>query len=238
MKINYKGVKLYLPPKVTEHQINTPISKRFEQGTWEKEEIEMLLPHINEESIVLELGGCVGVLSCLVNQKMTVRENMVVVEANPELIDVLNNNKESNKLDFHISHNAASWCNKKVNFNFNGLAVSGSIQEKNWLKENEDQYGQYKNLELTTVTPMDLEAEYGLKFNTLSCDIEGEENELLYNLFEYFKSYKVMCVEFHDGWNKNGRQFKYKYSRDDVEQLYRSHFKIIRNKNISLFLKK
>jgi hypothetical protein len=93
-EIEFRGVKIRLPNNLCKQNINTPTHIRFIEQTYGQEEIDKILPYINNESIVLDLGGSVGGLACVVNDKMNDKENMVVVEANPNLINVLEMNRD------------------------------------------------------------------------------------------------------------------------------------------------
>jgi hypothetical protein len=109
--------------------------------------------------------------------------------------------------------------------------MSGSLNKKTWLANEEEKYGKYKSINRQTVTPMDIQEMFGLKFNTLSCDIEGAELLLLDKLYEHFKEYHIMCVEFH-GWAKAKG-----VSRDNIERMYSRDFNIERIGRMTLFKK-
>jgi FkbM family methyltransferase len=228
--IKFRGVKIQLSEKATQHQKNKPTPQRFKDGSYEKLEIDTILPYINDETVILNLGASVGGLASVVNNKMKIKTNMLAVEANPNLIEDLNNNRNINTLGFHIEHGAISSTNKKVHFNFNGLSLSGSIFRKKWLEG--DKWGNYNSLEMETITPMDLETKYNLKFNTLSCDIEGEELTLLEDLIEYFKNFKVMVIEFHN------YQTDSKIRQKQIVKKYSPYFKITNLGHSMKFIKK
>lgn len=62
------------------------------------------------------------------------------------------------------------------------------------------------------------------------CDIEGEEFNLLLNLFEYFKEFKLMIIEFHFDEESNYQKF------EEVKSLYSNHFDILQiNQNNLVF---
>ena len=66
---------------------------RIKQESYEREEIDMILseiPHtIFKDLNILEIGGCLGVVSVISNDVLKHKENHVVIEANPELIPIL-----------------------------------------------------------------------------------------------------------------------------------------------------
>jgi len=228
-EFNYHGVKIQIPEKNYTFQKNVPTYDRLSNGSYEKEEIILMEKIINEDSIVLDLGASIGVLSCVINNLMVDKSKMVSVEANPDLYDTLENNRDINNLEFSIFNGAGSSTNKEVEFNFNGLSLSGSLMRKDWLES--DEWGEYKSIKMETVTPIDLEEKYNMKFNTLSCDIEGEEHTLLSDLFDYFSEYKYLVVEFHQ-WAEKDITMK------DIENLYSEKFNIDRSGSTILFSNK
>ena len=69
------------------------MGSRMLKKKYEVEELELLdsIPNIELLS-VLELGGCLGVISVVVNSRLTDPSRHVVVEANPKLIKYLEHN--------------------------------------------------------------------------------------------------------------------------------------------------
>ena len=228
--LKFKGLTIQISEKNYIHQKNTPTDIRIKTGVYEQEEISLLQQSITPNSKVLDLGASIGITSCIINRMLNDKSQMVVVEANPNLIEDIANNREINNLNFNIEHGAISYNNRKLNFNFNGLSLSGSIFKKTWLNGNK--WGEYKSIELTTITPMDLELKYNIKFDSLSCDIEGEEYVLLNELYDYFSGYKTMVVEFHDKCSPP------KLDRNFIEKKYSEIFNIKRLGSSSLFIKK
>tara|TARA_R110000772_G_scaffold254182_2_gene370075 strand:- start:2790 stop:3485 length:696 start_codon:yes stop_codon:yes gene_type:complete len=228
--LNFKDLTIQISEKNYIHQKNTPTDIRIKEGIYEKEEISLIKKSVTPNSKVLDLGASIGITSCVINRILENKSKMVVVEANPNLIDDLKNNRNINSLDFSIEHGAISYNKRKVRFNFNGLSLSGSIFKKSWLIG--DKWGKYKNIELTTMTPMDLELKYNIKFDFLSCDIEGEEYVLLNELYDYFSNYKAMVVEFHE------KCASLKINRNSIEKKYSKIFNIKRLGSSSLFTKK
>ena len=80
---------------------------RMKLGKYEVEEIKLLelIPDINRLS-VLELGGCLGVVSVILNKKLDNPEKHIVIEANPKLIKYLEHNK------YHYKKNLIDNINK------------------------------------------------------------------------------------------------------------------------------
>jgi len=228
-KFVYHGVQIEIPYQNYKHQKNEATYDRLKNSRYENEEISFILKNLKAEDRALDLGASLGVSSCIIASKLNDSSNLVAVEANPELTKALTNNKEINNLNFHIEHAPASSINKEVNFNFNGLSLSGSIVRKSVLESNK--WGEYQSISLKTITPIDIENKYDLSFNFLSCDIEGEEYNLLNDLYDYFKNFDTMIVEFHF---VNHTQEE----RLDIHKKYSTNFDIKTNGNTSCFIKK
>jgi len=56
---------------------------------YEEPERKALTRFVNPELPVVELGACIGVVSCLTNRRLRAPEKHVVVEANPALLPLL-----------------------------------------------------------------------------------------------------------------------------------------------------
>jgi len=235
MEVDYEGLKFKLFEEHLQHTQNMPLKDRFLQKVYEKPEIEGIRKYVKLKDNVLDLGGSLGVTSCVAAKHIKGNGTLVSVEANPRLIESIKYNRDLNGLDFYIFHGAASYNNRNVKFNFNSITQSGSIVVKNHLiGDVEKLYGKYQNIELITTTPMDLEKKYGVKFNCLNCDIEGEEYALLFNLFDYFKSFNSILVEFHH--HLNPQDYNKYYTK--IIQLYSPIFNIITVGRTKFMIKK
>lgn len=232
IEYNYKGVNVSIFDKNLIHQKNTPVSERLKSGKYESEEIDGIRNSLSPNDVVLDLGASLGVTSCVIASLLNNSENLVSVEANPTLIENIKYNRDLNNFNFKIKNAAASHNNRVVNFNYNGLSLSGSILRKKHLESNEIAWGKYNSVEMTTTTPLDLEDEFGKKFTFLSCDIEGEEYDLLHNMFEYFKNFNGMVVEFHESDNSSD------FNREYIHSKYSPYFNITTIRATSIFKKK
>lgn len=236
MEVLYQGLKFKLFEEHLKHTQNMPLKDRFINQVWEKEEIDAIKKFVKPTDNVLDLGGSLGVTSCIAANIIKNQGKLVSVEANPNLIPTIKYNRDLNNLIFDVIHGAASYNNRKVNFNFNQIVQSGSIITKNHLKgeDKEKKWGKYENIELTTITPIDLEKQFNIKFTCLSCDIEGEEYSLLGEMFDYFKSFNSLLIEFHP--HINPKDFK-KYD-NKIIKMYSPYFNITNQGNTKHFIKK
>jgi FkbM family methyltransferase len=155
---------------------------RFAVDTYELPERQLVRKHLPREARVLELGGCIGVVSCLINSLLQSSRSHVVVEANPFLIPFLSGNRDLNSATFSIeqcvvsrSHNATL----VIAANMDGSKIGGS------------------GLAVPTRTLEYIESKYGLNFDALVMDIEGAENDFIRENREALQRMEFILVEFH-----------------------------------------
>ncbi|MFN0015682.1 MAG: hypothetical protein ACKVU2_14130, partial [Saprospiraceae bacterium] len=99
-RIVLDGVELIVPDEVTD----IPLRGQLQIGFYEREERRHLKKYLKPDSTILELGGCLGVVSCIANKLLQNPEQHVVVEANPNLIRHLERNKAHTGSAFAIEH--------------------------------------------------------------------------------------------------------------------------------------
>jgi len=165
---------------------------RLNKEEWEIEEAKFI--HlIDKNSKVLELGGCLGFISCLVNKQLSNPTQHIVLEANPELIPYLTHNRDINNCSFIIENKVLHQKNDTLNFNVDKRSILGSNLKG--LPEGRTKIV-YK---IPSVTLSNLETQLQNKFDVLICDIEGGEYELINNVFtnEFLNQLKFISIEFH-----------------------------------------
>ncbi|MBD0403393.1 FkbM family methyltransferase [Flammeovirga sp. EKP202] len=157
----------------------------FTLGWYEKQEREFIPKYLDKNASVLELGGCIGVVSCVINGVLNERNKHVTVEANPFLIQHLEHNKERNHCGFHVENRIVAKA-KTVTFNIQKSIVQGSANIESAQK-----------VEVEGITPEELEKKYNLKFDTLIMDIEGGELQFFRDFQPFLKTLKSIYFEIH-----------------------------------------
>lgn len=89
--VNYEGVRLLVQHELLSETIKRSIYRRM----YEKAEISILRRTLGKNDRVLELGSCMGFLGAYVCKQVG-SENVVLVEANPEMIPLLEANLANN----------------------------------------------------------------------------------------------------------------------------------------------
>lgn len=155
---------------------------------FEREERDLVKRHLNGNETVLELGGFVGVVACVINSLLREPERHVVVEVLDKYAELLRRNRNGNCAKFHV--------------------VSGQLVETSgrmW----RDWYDRPKD-----VTIAELESKFSLHFDTLVMDIEGAEFDLIDQYPEFFEnpSLSKVMVEWHRAKGYDRYDMKGEYS--------------------------
>jgi FkbM family methyltransferase len=156
---------------------DSPVIPRYLKGyiasdRYEQPERKALRHFLDPGLPVVELGGCIGVVACLTNKRLRLPEKHVVVEANPDLIPLLERNREQNGCRFTILHRAVAYGADRVTFYRSIIFLASNVDRM---------YGE-SPADATTVqttTFGDLLAHFGFDRCTLVCDIEGAECSLV-----------------------------------------------------------
>lgn len=165
---------------------------------YEEPERKALRTFLNPELPVIELGGCIGVVSCLTNRRLRRPEQHVVVEANPALLPLLEENRARNDCRFEIVHAAVSYGVDTIKFNVDDNILASSVGG------DERRAAAVATVTVATVAvaTMTLERllnEHGFARATLICDIEGAELQLVeHELKTIGERVPTIIMELHD----------------------------------------
>ena len=143
----------------------------------------MACKHIEEDDVVLELGGSIGRNSCVINYILKNKTNHVVVEPSQREMAELKYNRQVNNFGFHIEESAIS----KV-----------PLYSKEWYTIKTPQKGYVK---VPTISYEDLIAKYNLSFTALVIDNEGNFVDNLKDFPTILDGIKKLIIE-HD-FNSN-----------------------------------
>ncbi|CAA6694167.1 MULTISPECIES: FkbM family methyltransferase [unclassified Lentimonas] len=156
---------------------------RFLNDGYESEERTLISKHLDKHDHVIELGACVGVVSCLTAEIID-NGRHCVVEANPHLLPFLYKNRAQNNKKFQII-GAALTEQKEVTFYLNRNMVGGSSQ-----RETNDK------CPIIGLSPSNINKRFG-PFNTLIMDIEGGEQEFIEQHIPEQPDLEKLIIEFH-----------------------------------------
>jgi FkbM family methyltransferase len=154
-------------------------------GEYEEDERQLVRQFVRPEASVIELGACLGVVSCVTNQLLRDRSRHLVVEANPLLIPWLHRNREANRSGFIVEHCAVGKPPEVTFYLPSTAVVDGTTKRKSG-----------REVRLPCRSLQDLHERYG-PFDTLVADIEGSELEVLEGSAGMLPAYRVVIIELH-----------------------------------------
>lgn len=158
----------------------------FLSDLYEAEERQLVREFVQPGDAVLELGACIGVVSCVTNKILADKKRHVVIEANPFCIPSLYRNRNLNHAGFLIENCVVS-AQPEVVFHVSPCIRSGGMlaREKSI------------PVRVPVRSLADLEKRYG-PFTTLIMDVEGGELEILEAARESLPNYRLVILELHD----------------------------------------
>ncbi|WP_405208866.1 FkbM family methyltransferase [Aquimarina sp. LLG6339-5] len=180
-KYKNNGVSITIPFSLTDFKFRG----RFVFNNYETEEAEYLSKYLPPDATVIELGGCLGFVSCLTNKILKDKRKHIVLEANPNLMPWINKNKVDNNCFFTVE-NAVISKEQEIQFYIHDLIVGGSIKRKT---------GNHVNI--PGITFDSLQEKYNLTFDTLIMDIEGGELDLFRSQKLEIEKFKMIFFEVH-----------------------------------------
>jgi FkbM family methyltransferase len=157
----------------------------FVFGEYESGERKLIRQFLRADDRVIELGGCIGVLSCLVNTRLKSPTHHLVVEANPELIPILRRHRELNRACFEIQQCAVS-TEPEVTFSVHRFMTHSGIFDQSGMRR----------IRVPGRSLAALHASHG-PFNVLMIDIEGSELDVLRTSSDLLKEYRLVLIELH-----------------------------------------
>jgi FkbM family methyltransferase len=169
------------------HIPNTPMKLVLLDGEYESFERRAVLQYVDPEQPVIELGGCIGVVACITNRMLNDARSHVVLEANPEVIPLLEESRRSNRCQFEIVNAAITYGKSSATFSPSRDLWSNSLLP--------DSRGATVTVPATRLRDI----VDGKNFNsfTLICDIEGFEYELILNEAEVLQRAQTIILETH-----------------------------------------
>jgi FkbM family methyltransferase len=146
--------------------ITTRDKGRLDAGLPATGEIGLALRVLVPDLPVVELGGGIGVVSCLINRGLTRPDRHIVVEANPDLIPTLETNRRLNACQFRIRNAALAYEGTEAT-----LAVDSFVSSRIG--------GEGRRVRVPTTTLANLLEDTTFRRVNLVVDIEGAEADLV-----------------------------------------------------------
>jgi FkbM family methyltransferase len=158
----------------------------FLTRAYEADERMLVQKYILPDDCVLELGACLGIISCITNKLLRNPASHVVVEANPYCLSAIHRNRNLNQAGFLVENCAVS-NDARVNFFVNPAYVTGSSAKTS----------SGHAVAMPGRSLPELAARYG-PFSVLIMDIEGSELEVLESSAAVLLNFRLVIIELHD----------------------------------------
>ena len=173
----------------SKHILNSVKASIF-WGIYESAEVRFVRQYLRSDLDVVELGASIGVVSTQILARINENKKLFAVEANPYLINTLNNNLLLNNkfYNFTIINEAIDYVHKnEVKF----YIEKGNVNSTT--KKNDGNYINVRSTKLSKILSL-----HNLSSYALVCDIEGTEIEIFLNDIESMIKCKQLFVELHD----------------------------------------
>jgi FkbM family methyltransferase len=168
--------------------IPTEVKGLFFFNRYERPERKALQRFLNPNLPVVEFGGAIGVVACITNKRLEYPNQHVVVEANPDLLRLLKENRDRNTCAFSIVPQAVAYDCAETTFYRSPNYLGSSLEVQSGLP-----------VQIKTVTLLQILEKFGFETCTLICDIEGGELELVNKESEVLRDrVKTLILEIHD----------------------------------------
>jgi FkbM family methyltransferase len=164
-RVNLGGVKLSLDNPL----VRTMHKSSIYFGIYEIEERELSARHINRSLPTIEIGGCIGGVSCTVSKLLQNPTAHVVVECNPVLLPTLEYNRQLNGAQFTIEPYAIAYGAETISFGIDDAMMGSALRRQN------------QQVTVPTTTLRKLVDKHGFDLINLISDCEGAEIDLIDN---------------------------------------------------------
>jgi FkbM family methyltransferase len=171
---------------------NPTISSHIKALLWlniyEAKERRLIKQFIDPNLPIIEIGGGIGVVSCVANRILNNPNEHVVVEANPTLIPILELNRSRNHAGYKIINAALAYNVDFINLYLEKDYVSSSVKR-----------GSHQAITVPTISLKQILEKFEFEKATLICDIEGVEQDLVCNEASFLAaSIAILIIEMHD----------------------------------------
>ena len=177
---------------VDHSSISRGVKGLFVLNRYERAERAMLRKYVDPARPVIELGASLGVVSCLTNRLLHDPTRHVVVEANPELIPLLRENRDRNKCKFDVLLGAVGYDTDVINFMVSDsiLASSATTMDR--------RFKVARTVKVPAVALREIVERHNFHDCTLICDIECGEVELIRREIDVIhRRVKTIIMEIH-----------------------------------------
>ncbi len=183
------GVNLELPIRI----LTPTIRKAFDAKKYEHLEARQIGRLMQDGDRLLEIGAGVGFISALAATTWKLEE-CVVVEGNPELVEIIRKTHELNNVESNIFNGVAISSYHAINESeLENGKIDFFIRSDFWGSSTNSETGFVKSISVPIIEIQDLVSQY--KPTIVVCDIEGGEYELFDNV--KLEGVRSILIEIH-----------------------------------------
>jgi FkbM family methyltransferase len=139
----------------------------------------MACNYIQSDNIVLELGGNIGRNTVVISRLLSDSSNLVTLECDTDISNQLKENRELNKLSFHVENSALS---KRMLIQRGWDTFPSDVVPPGYKRVNNISFNE-------------IEEKYNKKFDTLVADCEGALYYILQDFSEMLTNIKTIIME-------------------------------------------
>lgn len=166
--------------------VDATMAARLLRG-YESDEVRFVNAHLPSDIAVIEMGGGIGYVSCVIQFNLDDDTPHHVLEPNPELLDALEANRSLNDADFVIHDLAYDPIQQSVPFFTAEVPTGGSTK-----------IDRGNGLSVPATSLQELGRNLDVEEFTLVCDIERAEVQLLEEEMQYLEGRcKMIILEWH-----------------------------------------
>jgi FkbM family methyltransferase len=171
--------------RIPRHLTTRIVRGRFHADTHERAQRLLIDRHLPSDGKVLELGACLGIVSCFINRKLDEGRDHIVVEANPHLIEVIVENRDRNGCRFAIEHCLVSRTSDGSFYLSGNVLLSSASERTSTL------------VRVPVQTVEQLQEKNCIEVDTLFMDIQGGELEFLSQNRKLLSRCRCVILELH-----------------------------------------
>ena len=199
-------------------KINGRVKASIFWGVYESAEMRFINKHLPQNCDVIELGGSIGVISALILKKINKDQQMIVVEADTQLLPSIidNINLNNNKVNFKILNGVISYENNDEDGNATFFDSEYNTSGSKYSPKDLD-IG-LKVISLPALTLRSIVKQNNLGEFVLVSDIEGAESELLKYDKDVLSKCGLIFIELHN-INVNEEQINITFMVEQIKSL-------------------
>ncbi|MBL8163904.1 MAG: FkbM family methyltransferase [Anaerolineae bacterium] len=165
------------------------LKAEFVLDIYEKPERIAIQQFVHPINPVIEMGGGIGVISCITNKRLRNARQHLVVEANPLLIPSLEDSRQRNACQFEIVQAAIGYTGDQTTLFVQRRFVLSSLIRAS---------GQAVQVSTMTLQKLLERADWKDTKITLICDIEGMEYDLIVKEIDTIRQHvATLVIEIH-----------------------------------------